>query len=215
MAMTSTDKGGTNIRWSIGVLLFDEFELLDVFGPLEMYGMLPGSFEICMVAENSGQIASRQGPKSIADYDFNSKRQFDILLVPGGSGTRREVDNQVMLDWLQNQSMGAEYVTAVCTGSALLARAGILDGRKATTNKRAYDWATSQSDKVHWIKQARWVEDGKFFTSSGVSAGMDMSLGLIARLSGEDAAEQVATWTEYEWHRDPEWDPFAEVYGLI
>ena len=215
MAMTSTDKGGTNIRWSIGVLLFDEFELLDVFGPLEMYGMLPGSFEICMVAENSGQIASRQGPKSIADYDFNSKRQFDILLVPGGSGTRREVDNQVMLDWLQNQSMGAEYVTAVCTGSALLARADILDGRKATTNKRAYDWATSQSDKVYWIKQARWVEDGKFFTSSGVSAGMDMSLGLIARLLGEDVAEQVATWTEYEWHRDPEWDPFAEVYGLI
>ena len=215
MTMTSTDRGGTNNRWSIGVLLFDEFELLDVFGPLEMYGMLPGSFEICIVAENSGQIASRQGPKSIADCDFNSKRQFDILLVPGGSGTRREVDNQVMLDWLQNQSMGAEYVTAVCTGSALLARAGILDGRKATTNKRAYNWATSQSDKVHWIKQARWVEDGKFFTSSGVSAGMDMSLGLIARLSGEDVAEQVATWTEYEWHRDPEWDPFAEVYGLI
>ena len=98
MAMTSTDKGETNSRRSIGVLLFDEFELLDVFGPLEMYGMLPGSFEICMVAENSGQIASRQGPKSIADCDFNSKRQFDILLVPGGSGTRGEVDNQVMLD---------------------------------------------------------------------------------------------------------------------
>ena len=215
MAMTSADRGGANSSWSIGVVLFDEFESLDVFGPIEMFGMLPGNFEICMVAENSGQIASRQGPKSIAECDFNSKRQFDILLVPGGPGTRREVDNQVMLDWLQNQSMGAEYVTAVCTGSALLARAGILDGRKATTNKRAYDWATSQSDKVHWIKQARWVEDGKFFTSSGVSAGMDMSLGLIARLLGEDAAEQVATWTEYEWHRDSEWDPFAEVYGLI
>ena len=215
MAMTSTDRGGANSCRSIGVVLFDEFESLDVFGPIEMFGMAHGRFEICMVAENSGEIASRQGPKSMADYDFNSKRQFDILLVPGGSGTRREVDNQVMLDWLQNQSMGAEYVTAVCTGSALLARAGILDGRKATTNKRAYDWATSQSDKVHWIKQARWIEDGKFFTSSGVSAGMDMSLGLIARLLGEDAAEQVATWTEYEWHRDSEWDPFAEVYGLI
>ena len=215
MAMTVTDRSGTDSRWSIGVVLFDEFESLDVFGPIEMFGMVPGSFEICMVAENSGEIASRQGPKSIADYDFSSTRQFDILLVPGGPGTRREVDNQVMLDWLQGQSTGAEYVTAVCTGSALLARAGILDGRKATTNKRAYDWATSQSDKVHWIKQARWVEDGKFFTSSGVSAGIDMSLALIARLLGEDAAEQVATWTEYEWHRDPEWDPFAEVYGLI
>ena len=120
-----------------------------------------------------------------------------------------------MLDWLRNRSMGAEYVTAVCTGSALLARAGILEGRKATTNKKAYDWATSQSDKVHWIKQARWVEDGKFFTSSGVSAGMDMSLALIAGLFGEDTAVQAATWAEYEWHRDAGWDPFAKVYGLI
>ena len=213
--MTGTNRGGAKSCWSIGVVLFDEFELLDVFGPLEMYGMVPGSFDICMVAENPGEIASRQGPKSVADYDFNSKRQFDILLVPGGSGTRKEVDNQVMLDWLRNRSMGAEYVTAVCTGSALLARAGILEGRKATTNKKAYDWATSQSDKVHWIKQARWVEDGKFFTSSGVSAGMDMSLALIAGLFGEDTAVQAATWAEYEWHRDADWDPFAKVYGLI
>lgn len=107
--MTSTDRCGTDSCWSIGVVLFDEFESLDVFGPIEMYGMVPGSFEICMVAENSGEIASRQGPKSIADYDFSSTRQFDILLVPGGPGTHREVDNRVMLDWLQNQSTGEVY----------------------------------------------------------------------------------------------------------
>ena len=200
---------------SIAVVLFHEFELLDVFGPLEMFGMLPEKFDICMVAEGVGEVASRQGPKSIAEHCFSEQRQYDILLVPGGKGTRKEVDNQRLLDWIGDQSTAAEYVTSVCTGSALLARAGVLDGVRATTNKRAFAWATSQSDKVIWEKQARWVEDGKFFTSSGVSAGMDMSLALIAGLLGEDAAEQVAMSTEYEWHRDASWDPFAKIHGLV
>ena len=168
-----------------------------------------------MVAEGVGEVASRQGPKSIAEHCFSEQRQYDILLVPGGKGTRKEVDNQRLLDWIRDQSTAAEYVTSVCTGSALLARAGVLDGVRATTNKRAFAWATSQSDKVIWEKQARWVEDGKFFTSSGVSAGMDMSLALIAGLLGEDAAEQVAMSTEYEWHRDASWDPFARIHGLV
>lgn len=200
---------------SIAVVLFHEFESLDVFGPVEMFGMVADSFEICMVAEGVGEVASRQGPKSIAEFGFDEKRQYDILLVPGGPGTRKEVDNQRLLDWIREQSPGAEYVTSVCTGSALLARAGVLDGVRATTNKRAFAWAASQGDEVNWEKQARWVEDGKFFTSSGVSAGMDMSLALIARLLGEEAAEQVAMATEYEWHRDASWDPFAKVHGLV
>ncbi len=200
---------------SIAVVLFDEFELLDVFGPLEMFGMTPDSFEICMVAERAGEVASRQGPKSVVEHEFSDGRQYDILLVPGGKGTRKEVDNLPLLEWIRNQSSGAEYVTSVCTGSAILARAGVLDGVRATTNKRAFAWATSQGDKVNWQKEARWVEDGKFFTSSGVSAGMDMSLALIANVLGQETAEQVATWTEYEWHRDAGWDPFAKVHGLV
>ena len=200
---------------SIAVVLFHDFESLDVFGPVEMFGMVAESFEICMVAEGVGEVASRQGPKSTAEFGFDDKRQYDILLVPGGPGTRKEVDNQRLLDWIRDQSPGAEYVTSVCTGSALLARAGVLDGVRATTNKRAFAWAASQGDEVNWEKQARWVEDGKFFTSSGVSAGMDMSLALIARLLGEEAAEQVAMATEYEWHRDASWDPFAKVHGLV
>lgn len=200
---------------SIAVVLFHEFELLDVFGPLEMFGMVPESFEICMVAEGVGEVASRQGPKSVVEHGFSEGRQYDILLVPGGKGTRKEVDNQPLLQWIRDQSSAAEYVTSVCTGSALLARAGVLDGLRATTNKRAFAWATSQGDKVNWEKQARWVEDGKFFTSSGVSAGMDMSLALISRILGQESAEQVATWTEYEWHRDANWDPFAKVHGLV
>ena len=180
-----------------------------------MFGMAPDSFEICMVSESAGEVASRQGPKSVVEHEFSDGRQYDILLVPGGKGTRKEVDNLPLLEWLRNQSSGAEYVTSVCTGSAILARAGVLDGVRATTNKRAFAWATSQGDKVNWQKEARWVEDGKFFTSSGVSAGMDMSLALIAKVLGQESAEQVATWTEYEWHRDAGWDPFAKVHGLV
>jgi len=200
---------------SIGVILFNDFELLDVFGPLEMYGMAPESFDIHLVAQSGGQVVSRQGPKSVVDHEFAAAPQFDLLLVPGGKGTRSEVDNPIILDWLCTQSKNAEYVTSVCTGSALLARAGILDGLGATTNKRAFEWVASQSGEVSWEKQARWVEDGKFFTSSGVSAGMDMSLAVIARILGRDAAEQIAIWTEYEWHSDAGWDPFAKIHGLV
>jgi len=200
---------------SIGVILFHEFELLDVFGPLEMYGMAPESFEIHMVAENPGEVASRQGPKSVAEHGFSEQRQFDILLVPGGRGTRTQVENSALLEWLRRQAQKSEYVTSVCTGSALLARAGVLDGVRATTNKRAFAWATSQSDKVIWEKQARWVEDGRFFTSSGVSAGMDMSLALIAKIQGRESAEEIAVWTEYEWHSEAGWDPFAKIHGLV
>ena len=200
---------------SIGVVLFHEFELLDVFGPLEMYGMAPESFEICMVAERGGEVASRQGPKSVVEHEFSGGRQYDILLVPGGRGAREEVGNSTLLEWIRDQSKGAEYVTSVCTGSALLAKAGVLDGVRATTNKRAFAWATSQSDMVKWEKEARWVEDGKFFTSSGVSAGMDMALAVIEKLLGQETAEQIATWTEYEWHKNSRWDPFAKIHGLV
>lgn len=201
-------------RLSLAVVLFEEFELLDVFGPLEMFGLLAEQFEILLVSESGDIVASAQGPKSIIDYRFDNCPAFDILLVPGGRGTRREVDNPVLLDWLRCQAATAQYITSVCTGSALLARAGLLDGRRANTNKAAFDWVVSQGEQVDWQKQARWVEDDHFFTSSGVSAGIDMSLALIARISGQETAEQVAAWAEYQWHQDPNRDPFALSYGL-
>lgn len=201
-------------RLSIAGVLFDEFELLDLFGPLEMFGLLPEQFELKLVSASGGNVASKQGPVSVVDHGFDDSPQFDLLLVPGGRGTRREVGNPVMLRWLREQAEQARYVTSVCTGSAVLARAGLLDGRSATTNKAAFEWVSSQGERVHWRKKARWVEDGRYFTSSGVSAGMDMSLAIIARILDEETATRVATWSEYEWHRDPDWDPFASVYGL-
>jgi transcriptional regulator GlxA family with amidase domain len=124
-------------------------------------------------------------------------------------GTRREVENRALLRWLAAAADRAEIVASVCTGSALLAKAGVLDGRRATTNKNAFDWVASQGPAVHWQRRARWVEDGKFITSSGVSAGTDMALALIARLCGIDQARQVAHWAEYVWNEDSADDPFA------
>jgi transcriptional regulator GlxA family with amidase domain len=205
------------VRLTLGIVLFEDFELLDVFGPCEAYGShhLDGAFELATVAAQAGRVASAQGPAAVADYSFEAAPRLDLLLVPGGIGTRREVSNPALLDWLRNRSTEARLVTSVCTGAALLARAGLLDGLRATTNKRAFAWVASQGPAVNWVKQARWVEDGKFATSSGVSAGIDMALALIARIVSAEAAETVATAMEYEWHRDPAWDPFAKIHGLV
>jgi transcriptional regulator GlxA family with amidase domain len=202
---------------TLGIVLFEGFELLDVFGPCEAYGShhLDGAFKLVTVAAEAGPITSAQGPSALADYAFDTAPHLDLLLVPGGIGTRREVDNPTLLEWLRQRAASARLVTSVCTGAALLARAGLLDGLRATTNKRAFAWVASQGPAVDWVKQARWVEDGKFATSSGVSAGIDMALALIARLVGAEAAETVATAMEYEWHRDSAWDPFAKIHGLI
>ncbi len=200
---------------TIGAVIFPDFELLDLFGPLEMFGMMREEFSIGLVAQTAGSVASRQGPRSLADHSFEAREAFDIVLVPGGPGTRREVDNTVLTEWLASASEKAELVLSVCTGSALLARAGVLDARKATTNKAAFHTMTGHGPDVIWQREARWVEDGKFFTSSGVSAGIDMSLAVIAKLHGQDMAEKVAQIAEYDWRSDPNWDPFAAVHGLV
>jgi transcriptional regulator GlxA family with amidase domain len=202
---------------TVGVLLFEGFELLDVFGPCEAYGIrdLEGAFRIAMVAQKAGPIASAQGPRAVAEFGFDDCPRLDVMLVPGGIGTRREVYRTALISWLRARAEQAELVTSVCTGAALLAAAGLLDGRRATTNKRSFAWVQSQGPQVNWVKQARWVEDGKFATSSGVSAGIDMALAIIARLVSTETAEKAATSMEYEWHRDAGWDPFAKIHGLV
>jgi transcriptional regulator GlxA family with amidase domain len=132
------------------------------------------------------------------------------VLVPGGFGTIAECNNEVFMDWLRKRAEKAEIMMSVCSGSALLAKAGLLDGRRATSNKQYFQLAVNQGPKVDWVKEARWVDDGNRVTSSGVSAGMDMALAVIARLYGATVAEKVANGTEYQWHRDANVDPFAK-----
>jgi transcriptional regulator GlxA family with amidase domain len=198
----------------LAILLFDDFEALDVFGPVEMFGVLEGMVEVGTLAMQRAPVGCRQGPEVVPDYDFDDCPALDMLLVPGGLGTRRAVDDPALLAQLERLARRTELVMTVCTGSALLARTGLLDGVRATSNKRAFAWARSQGPNVRWVEQARWVRDGKFVTSAGVSAGMDMSLAVIAELFGEGAAQLVAEATEYERHSDSAWDPFAALNGL-
>ena len=198
-------------RRTLGVLLFPDFELLDVFGPLEVFGnaLVRDHYRTRTVAAEPGPVASGQRTRAVADHGFADCPPLDVLLVPGGMGTRREVDNTTLLAWLAERAAAAEIVASVCTGAALLARAGVLDGRRATSNKRAFDWVTTMGPRVEWVRAARWVDDGKVVTSSGVSAGIDMSLHLIARTIDEETADALARIMEYTRHRDADDDPFA------
>ncbi|WP_269541401.1 DJ-1/PfpI family protein [Cerasicoccus fimbriatus] len=199
----------------VGMVIFEGFEILDVFGPLEFFGRYPEQFEIIMLAESMGAIASAQGPSAMADEALTSAAPVDILIVPGGKGTRREVDNADLLAELCRLAGNAQFVCSVCTGAGLLAKAGLLDGKRATTNKLSYAWATAQGPETEWIAEARWVEDGNTFTSAGVTAGMDMAIALIAKIMGIDAAREAARYAEYIWNEDPRNDPFAKLAGLL
>jgi len=202
-------------RRQVAVVLFDGFELLDVFGPLELFGNVAERFGITLLGPKAGPVRSAQGPRSVADCSYDDATVADVVLVPGGIGTRRLASDAVFLRWLADWASGATLVTSVCTGSGVLAAAGLLDGYRATSNKRAFTWACQQSPRVEWVAQARWVEDRDRWTSSGVAAGMDMTLALIARLQDKQVATELAGGIELEWHQDPNWDPFAALNGLV
>lgn len=200
----------TNAARTLGAVLYPQFELLDLYGPLEMFGLLPPHLRIVTVAEAAGPVASAQGPATVAEYTYASAPHLDLVLVPGGVGTFPQLTNEALLGFLRARAAEAERMLSVCTGAALFAKAGLLDGRRATSNKQFFDLARQQGPKTEWVPEARWVEDGKFVTASGVSAGTDMALGVIASLFGRAAAEQIAALTEYEWQSDPARDPFAK-----
>jgi transcriptional regulator GlxA family with amidase domain len=200
---------------TVCTVLFDGFEPLDVFGPLELFGTLPDQFRLVLAGPGGGPVRTAHGWPVVAEFSYETMPSPDIVLVPGGRGTRPLVTDAGFLAWLARWAGGAQLVTSVCTGSAVLAAAGLLDGYRATSNKRAFAWAREQGPRVDWIPQARWVEDRDRWTSSGVAAGMDMALALIARLHGHPVARDVADQVELEWHEDAAWDPFAALNGLV
>jgi putative intracellular protease/amidase len=202
-----TEENGTRV---LGAVLYDKFELLDLYGPLEMFGSVGPELKIVTVAEAPGPVASVQGPKTLAEFGYADCPALDLILVPGGYGTVMHLNEGPLVAFLRDRSSAAEITMSVCTGSAILAKAGLLDGRRATSNKQFFDFARVQSEKVEWVTEARWVEDGPFATSSGVSAGTDMALGVIARLYGKERAEEIANITEYQWQSDPTTDPFTD-----
>jgi transcriptional regulator GlxA family with amidase domain len=194
---------------TLGVLLFPRFELLDVCGPLQAFGMLKNLFDIVLVGETAGPVESSQGPSLVAEHGFEKHPPLDVLLVPGGVGVREQAPRDEVIHWIADRAGSASLVLSVGTGSVLLALSGVLDGRRATSNKRGLTWARQQGPRVQWVEVARWVDDDKFVTASGVSAGLDMALYVVQRIAGPVVAANVARAMEYEWADDGKRDPFA------
>jgi transcriptional regulator GlxA family with amidase domain len=204
----------TPSKRTLGVLLFPGFEMLDACGPMEIWGNLDQQITLITVAKTAGPVASAQGVELIAQKALADTPKLDLLLVPGGFGAVRAFKDNELLAWLRERSSQAEITMSVCNGASILAAAGLLDGRPATTNKAYWKMATKPGPKVNWVPEARWVDDGSIVTSSGVSAGIDMTLHVVSRLLGLPAAERMADEIEHDWHRDPSWDPFAKKHGV-
>lgn len=132
----------------------------------------------------------------------------DIFLIPGGPGTRNEIENVQLINLIRKICDATKFVLTICTGSEILAETGLLNGRSATSNKRAFDWVRTFGENVQWERQARWIVDGKYYTSSGVSAGLDMTLGFLSDLQGVEFARKVAYQMEYEWQENKAIDNF-------
>lgn len=192
----------------VAVLLFDDFETLDVFGPVEIFGRLVDLYSIKFYSLNGGQVKNRHGVSILSEKFEALNTNVEIFLIPGGLGTRKGVDNKLLIDKIKEIANFSKYVLTVCTGSALLARTGLLDNKNATSNKRAFAWVMTNGANVIWNKKARWTVDEKFYTSSGVSAGMDMALGFLSDRHGIEFARKVAFEIEFNWTEDKNNDTF-------
>ncbi|MEM0953123.1 MAG: DJ-1/PfpI family protein [Pseudomonadota bacterium] len=212
-------------RWEppldIGIVLYDGAEPLDVFGPLEMWmNAGPDNIRVHLIAEQAGPVTLTTtsyprdlAPRVDAPFSFETAPDLDVIMVPGGIGTLVEVDNPRIISFLREAVADVAVATSVCTGSALYAKAGLLEGVEATGNKLFFDYLVAQGP-ADWKSEARWIESGRFFTSSGVSAGIDMSLAVIERFFGIDAARMIAASAEYVWNENAADDPFVDNLNL-
>jgi transcriptional regulator GlxA family with amidase domain len=197
---------------NVGILIFDEVEVLDFCGPFEVFSVArrPGAnsqdesnrpFAVFTVAQTPATVRTRGGLRVEPHFTLENHPPIDILVVPGGWGTRREIDNPVIIDWIRRVATETQLNTSVCTGAFLLAQAGLLEGRRATTHWGSLDRLEQTFPQVQVLRQDRWVDEGKVVTSAGVSAGIDMSLHLVERFLGTQAAEQTARQMEYTWQK--------------
>lgn len=192
----------------VNVVVFDGFEPLDVFGPFDVFTHTDAVGVRIFSLDGPGATVSEGG----ARVEALGPEEIDprgVLLIPGGSGTRALVGDGRWLSSLRRLAAQSSQVLTVCTGSALLAAAGALDGRRATSNDLVFDWVVGTGERVDWIKEARWVVDGKFRTSSGISAGIDMALDYVEDTCGPEAADKVSAQMEYIRNRESGYDPFA------
>ncbi len=197
------------VQKRVGIIIFNDIEVLDFCGPFEVFSVTrcneekrreeSSPFEVLLIAEKSETVITTGNMKVIPDYDFANCPKLDILCVPGGWGTRKELENSAMLDWLRAKAAEVEILTSVCTGSMLLGFAGLLDGCHATTHWRSLNWMRESFPSVSVEFDQHVVEDGDLFTSAGISAGIDMALKVVTRYYGEEIARSTARHMEYPY----------------
>jgi transcriptional regulator GlxA family with amidase domain len=196
-------------RKRVGILVFPDVEVLDFCGPFEVFSVTrlddarrreePSPFEVSLVAETADVVKATGGLRVVPDHTLATCPPLDILVVPGGWGTRAEIKNRRVLDWITERARQVETLTSVCTGSMLLGQAGLLDGRRATTHWRSLDWMRTSFPTVTVEEKLHVVEDGNVITSAGISAGIDMALRVVERYHGHDIALATARNMEYAW----------------
>jgi transcriptional regulator GlxA family with amidase domain len=196
-------------RWNVGVLLFDGVALLDVAGPFEVLTrarLEPGVesrrtednalFDVFTVAKTTEPVNATGGIVLVPRHSFADAPRIDLLLVPGGFGTRPVLQDAETIDWIRRTAASARRTASVCTGALLLARAGLLDGRRATTHRGSFGLLTSLAKDVAVDREARFVDDG-VMTSAGVASGMDLALHIVETLFGRAVADETARYIEY------------------
>lgn len=185
-----------------GILLFPDAEELDFVGPWEVFTMAamggPGAGDrVVTIAERTEPVRAAKGLRVLPDHGFADAPPLDVLVVPGGQGTRREVENPVLIEWLRKAAEPCRWVTSVCTGALLLHEAGLARGRRVTTHW-GFVPALRERGDVEVLERVRYVRDGRIVTAAGVSAGIDMALWLVGQIHGPAHARQTQRFMEYE-----------------
>jgi transcriptional regulator GlxA family with amidase domain len=191
----------------VGILVFPEVEVLDFCGPFEVFSVTrlneerrreePSPYEVILIAERKETVVATGGLKVVPDDSLDDCPPLDVLVVPGGWGTRREMTNDRLITWIAERGRQVTTLTSVCTGSLLLGKAGLLDGKRATTHWRVLEDMRRLFPSVDVIEDQHVVEEGYMITSAGISAGIDMALRVVARQHGDAVARATARFMEY------------------
>ncbi|HDR8043285.1 TPA: DJ-1/PfpI family protein [Bacillus cereus] len=190
-------------KWSVGIFLFNEVEVLDFAGPFEVFSVTEVNgekpFTVYTVSENGEMITARNGLKVQPDYSIENLSSVDILIIPGGLGARKyEIKNEIVIKWIRQQMKEVKLMTSVCTGALLLAKAGLLEGLKATTHWASIEKFKNEFQNVEVIENVKFVDEGHIITSAGISAGINMAFHIVKNLLGVHVVEDTAKRMEYD-----------------
>lgn len=211
---------------NFGIILFPAFQALDVFGPLDALSLLSrtNNMHLYTIANTMDPVSTQLpqdkqpsdsdfGQLVVPTHTFKTAPPLDVLVVPGGQGSRA-AGLEPAIDFIKEVYPSLQYIISICTGARLVAQAGVLDGKRATTNKLSWQSTITVRSEVDWVHRARWVQDGNVWTSSGISAGIDATLAWIEHVHGTNVAKAIADRMEYNRVTGAGDDPFAELYGL-